>query len=452
MEVRPFLLLIVVCVVGCSLLDEPISSSGSLSLTFSTDTVAFDTLLTERRSPTQRLSIYNPNEAAIRISRIALAGGDLSDYSLIVNGRQSPVLTDEVLNAGDSLLVLVEIKVSAQNRDLPYAVQDQIEVSWNGNQQDIILLAYGQDGIRPEAQLICDTFWSNQRPYILSDTLVVGPGCELVIEKGAHLYFENDAALFVQGTLTAVGDTASKILFTSTRFDSGYDQVPGQWNGIYFLEGSTGSRLSFVEISNAQIGIRAGTPDDDNVPDVVLENTSIYNMSFAGILAFSSDLLASNTLIYNCGTYLVGNFAGGAYQYRHCTFSNHLSFFNSSEPYVQFSDNIVLSDGQLLSEDLTLEISNSILWGTGENELLISEGGGAQLAISLRANIIRTAETIDQNYTSLDFNFPGFTAAYDLDTLAFAKDKGVELGIRTDILGHPRDTLPDIGAFERIEN
>jgi len=160
-----------------------------------------------------------------------------------------------------------------------------------------------------------------------------------------------------------------------------------------------------------------------------------------------------NCLIYNCGTYLIGNFAGGSYEYTHCTVSNHQSLFISDEPFVQFSDNIVLEDGQILTEDLQVTLTNNIIWGSGQNELLLNNGGGSMVAFLFNSNIIRTNEEIENNYTSTEFNFPGLNTNYALDTLSFAKDRGMPgTGIMIDILGEHRDERPDIGAFERIEN
>ena len=438
--------------ISCDTLEESISTDASLGLIFSTDTLSFDTLLSEQRSSTRRLVVYNPNSSAISFSSIFLGGGEGSDYSLIINGKNTTRVSDEFIAGGDSILILAEVNVTERNNDLPYLVEDEIVLEWNGNSADVKLVSYGQDGIRLSNQRLCDVTWTNDRPYILKDTLLVDPDCQLTIEKGATVYFENDAALFVQGTLVAIGDSSELITFTNTRFDSGFDQVAGQWNGIYFLEGSSNNMIAYADILNGQVGLRIGTPDENSDADVIVENTKIYNMSFAGVLAFTSDVSATNCLIYNCGTYLIGNFAGGNYEYIHCTVSNDQSFFISDEPIVQFSDNIILEDGQILTEDLSVNLTNTIIWGSGNNELVINDGGGSSVDLLLNTNIIKTSEEIENNYTSSDLDSPGLASDYSLDTLAFAKDKGVNTEIMIDILGQHRDENPDIGAFERIEN
>jgi len=436
---------------GCDTIEESVSTDASLQLAFSTDTVSFDTLLSEKKSSTRRLSVYNPNNAAINLSSIFLKGGQDSDYSLIINGKNKLRIENEVIQGKDSILILVEVNVTAKGTDFPYLVSDEIVFEWNGNSDDVKLVSYGQDGIRLSNQSICNETWTNNRPYILSDTLLVGKECELIIEKGSRVYFENDAALFIRGRLTALGDSANRITFTNSRFDGIFDQVPGQWNGIYFLEGSDNNQISYADISNAKVGLRVGTPDDDSDPDLTVANTRIYSMSNDGILAFTSDINATNCLIYNCGRYLVGNFAGGSYNYTHCTLSNDQSLFISEEEFVQFSDNVILGDGQILSADLSVVLVNNIIWGSKGNEFAIKGDGEASVEVSLHSNIIRSTAEIENNFTSTEFNFPGLNFDYTLDTLAFARDRGIKTGLSDDIVGNQRDDQPDIGAFERIE-
>ncbi len=441
---------------SCSTLDEDLSFDPALELLFSTDTVSFDTLLSDSRSATQRLTIYNPNGSAVQLSEVFLGLGDASDYSIIVNGKPGANQPNERILGGDSLLILVEVDVSPRNLNLPYLVKDSIVINWNGRSEHVKLVSWAQDGTRVGGQVICNQTWTSGRPYIVSDSVIVQEGCQLTIQAGTTIYFENDAALFIQGALNAIGDSANHIVFRNARFDGIYDEVPGQWNGVYFLEGSAGSQIAYAEIFNGQVGLRLGSPDDDDTPDVIIRNSVIYNMSVAGILAFTSDLQATNCLIYNCGSYLVGNFAGGNYTYQHCTFSSDPSIFIHDEPTVQFSDNLVLSDNSLLVDDLNVEVVNSIIWGSGEEELLINSSGEANVIVGLGTNIIRSVEEIQGNFTSTDFNFPGFkdpfTNDFSLDTLAFAKDKGTDVGVTDDLIGASRDDQPDIGAFERKEN
>ncbi|MEM7299155.1 MAG: hypothetical protein AAF391_12925, partial [Bacteroidota bacterium] len=116
--------------IGCSLKEEMVSFDSSLALTFSNDSVAFDTLLSESRSSTKRLMVYNFNNEAIQLSNIHLGLGESSDYSLIINGKAATQSMNERILGGDSLLILVEVNVSARNFDTPYLVKDSIIFDW----------------------------------------------------------------------------------------------------------------------------------------------------------------------------------------------------------------------------------------------------------------------------------------------------------------------------------
>ncbi|MEM0938355.1 MAG: hypothetical protein AAF600_15565 [Bacteroidota bacterium] len=455
----------------CDRDEESVSSDSNLGIVFSTDTIAFDTLLSSSLSSTRRLLVFNPNKSAIRFSNISLAFGRSSDYSVIINGREATSVSDEVLFGGDSLLILVAIDINPRNEDDPYIVRDSIIFEWNSNVEHVKLLAYGQDTQNLTNESLCNVVWSSDRPYTVDGTVVVEVGCTLTIEKGTHVFFNNDALLLVQGNIIAMGDSSNNIVFTSSRFDSGFDVVPGQWAGIILTEESN-AQFSFCTIENSEIGIGSGytirVKREENRTELVpgpisntlqtelsMSNMLIKNCSLAGVLAFNSLVQSTNALIYNCGEFLFAGLAGGTYQLYHHTLSNDPSPFLLESPSVQFADNTIL-DGEILTDELILDIKNSIIWGPSSEELLINNGGGSSLSLMLNSNIIRSSEEIENNFTSLENNFPGFKDPflfdYSLDTLSFAKDKGKVLEVSIDIIGAPRDVHPDIGAFERIEN
>ncbi|WP_115869702.1 hypothetical protein [Marinoscillum furvescens] len=453
---------------ACEPEEEQIGKSGSMKLAFSSDTVLFDTLLSSRTSLTKRFRIYNPNNMAVEIEEIRLAGGALSDYSIIINGKKTKSVQKEVLFGGDSLQVLVDVDIDPQDEDTPYLVKDSVEVSWNGNQAHVKLVAWGQDAHYLNGQAVCDETWTADRPYVIYNLAMVEEGCKLSMEPGTRVYLDNGASFIVAGSLEVKGDTANPVVFRNTRFDENYQEAPGQWGGIVFMASSTGNTLSHAVIENGQIGIGIGYDfyesengvflGPENSPetaDITIDHTIIRHMSTAGIFGISSEVYAWNTEVYDAGSFLVANFAGGTYRYEHCTFSNVASHFNTTDPMMQFADNIVLSDEENLVQDLSVSITNSILWGQGEEQLLISNAGGGQLDTTLVSNLIRSEQEWPGNYVSDERDFPGFADPllfdFSLDSLSFARDKAKAIGITDDLLGMPRDEKPDIGAYERID-
>ena len=450
-----FLSVSVILILSCEPNEEQISSDRNLALTFSNDTVLFDTLLTAKKSLTKRFRIYNPNSKAINVSDIRLAMGAESDYSVIINGKTSTSIQNEVIFGGDSLLVLVDVTIDPHDQNMPYLVKDSVIVEWNGNSDHVKLVAWGQDAHFINSEAFCDEIWTADRPYVIYNLALVDSLCTLTVEPGTQIYLDNGASLFVQGTIKVLGDSGNHVTIRNTRFDENYITAPGQWGGIYFLEGSTKNEIRYADIENGQVGLRIGSPDDDDEYDVQISHSTIRNMSVAGILSYTSDVYAYNTQIYNVNQYLVANLAGGNYKYEHCTFANNASFFLNDDPLFVFTDNIELSSNELLTDDLYLEMTNCIVWGRGDEMLTFSDAGGADFEAYLTNNIIKSKEDIEGNFTSTESNFPGFVDPvgfdFSLDSLAYARDKGIDIKIMDDINGILRDEKPDIGAFERVD-
>ena len=251
------------------------------------------------------------------------------------------------------------------------------------------------------------------------------------------------------------GDSLHRVLFRNDRKEPIFENAPGQWGGIIFLEGSHDNKITYANIKNAQYGIRLGTPDNDTIPDLVIENTSIENMSHSGILNFSSDLFATNTLISNCKYFTAGNLAGGNYHYVHCTLVNFGQSFFRETPALVATDNILLDDQSYIIEDLHISLINTIVYGNMDNELLFNNDGNASFTVVMANNLFKTTlPELDTNENIINKdpefkNIWGFD--YKLDTLSPAKDMGIKAGISIDLEGIERDTLPDIGAYERIE-
>jgi len=453
----PLVLIISAAILACQPEEEIIDRSPSSELHFTSDTVLFDTIFTSIGSVTKRFRVLNPNENAILIDRIYLGGGSDSQYEITLNGRQGDEFENETLLGMDSMLVLVKVNIDPEDQDLPFLVEDSVIFEVNTQRNDVKLLTWGQAAnFLNDSILSCESNWTKNRPYVILNNILIDSLCRLTIEKGVEIYLGNASNIFVQGTIVVSGDSVEPVIFSSIRQDEAFINTPGQWGGIFLLEGSKNNKVTHAVIRNGNIGFRIGTPDTDTIPDLVVSNTVIENMLTAGVLSFTSDLLMSNTLVHNCGNWTVANLAGGNYTYHHCTFSDlSLSTFRD-EPTVSWSDNLVLNNDELLVDDFYVELRNSIIWGVLENEISLSASQQANFTILTGNNILKTDLTdIFETQNILNLN-PKFlqprTGNYRLDTLSPAIDAGVELGYPFDLRGKPRDQQPDLGAFERIEN
>lgn len=463
----PSLIFVILLFYACLPEAEKFTADSNAKLRFSTDTIFFDTLFTTLGSVTRRLKVYNDAGNAVNISSVSLQNA--SAYSIFVNGLAGPEVGDVRILGQDSMLVLVEVTIDPQNQDLPFLVTDKIEFVTNGNRQSVDLVSWGQDAnFLRDSILACNTTWTSGRPYVIYNSVIVREGCTLTLEPGTNVYSHNGSFILVGGTIRAVGEGENRITFTNDRFDEIFADAPGQWGGIVFLRTSRDNRIDFADIRNANVGIYLGTPDDDTDPDLVISNTRIENIGGNdiipgidslvqpgfGILAFTSDLYAYNLLINNCEINALANIAGGNYRYEYCTFANFSFDFFRRDPIAVFSDNVALGDA-LLVGDLHVTMTNSIVWGNFSEELLFSNSDEAgTFSVNFTNNILRTdmAELKVDNFgEDPKFSNPG-DYDYSLDTLSPAKDRGLASEILTDLEGKERDSVPDLGAFERIEN
>ncbi|MEM9857653.1 MAG: right-handed parallel beta-helix repeat-containing protein [Bacteroidota bacterium] len=458
---------------ACKPQEESITFESDAFLRFSTDTVFFDTVFTqistEIRNVTKRFRVYNDNDNAVRVSEISLNGGNNSAYTLFVNGRPGSSFADTRILGGDSILVLVEVSIDPQDASLPFVVEDQVNFNTNGNQQDVKLVSWGQDAnFLRDSVLACNTRFTADKPYVIYNSILVDTLCNLTIDPGAQIFSHNSSFIFIRGSIDVQGSAKDKVLFSNDRLDEDFRNAPGQWGGIIFLPGSRDNSINHAEIRNAEVGLYLGTPDEDSEADLIVRNTRIENIGgntelpiggdFVqpgfGIIAITSDLEATNVLINNCAVNALGNYAGGNYKYEHCTLASFSFDFFREDAAVVFSDNLVLPGNTLLVSELNVEMTNSIIWGNLRDELLLSESGEVTNSIMLENNLIRTQLSLTgSNFLNEDPRFfDPRDYVYALDTLSPAKDRGVDLGILLDLEGTERDNLPDLGAFERVEN
>ncbi|MFO7977315.1 MAG: hypothetical protein R6U64_01535, partial [Bacteroidales bacterium] len=74
--------------------EEGFDTDPGVRLSFSADSVLFDTVFTSLGSSTRALKVYNDHHRRISISSFSLAGGGSSYFRLNVDGRPASVLRD----------------------------------------------------------------------------------------------------------------------------------------------------------------------------------------------------------------------------------------------------------------------------------------------------------------------------------------------------------------------
>ena len=160
-----------------------------VELVFSQDTILYDTIFTTVGSITKRFTARNPNDNAVRVD-IALQGGSPSPFRINVDGASGLSFTDVEILGGDSIYIFVEATLDANNANNPFIIEDHILFNTNGAEQDVLLLAWGQDahfhypdqfiqgfpafsyivgGFDGGGNQICDEVevWTNDKPHVI---------------------------------------------------------------------------------------------------------------------------------------------------------------------------------------------------------------------------------------------------------------------------------------------
>jgi hypothetical protein len=451
--------------------DEKYLSSTDVKLSFSVDTVMFDTVFTTIGSTTQHLKIYNPFDQKILISSVKLAKGETSNFTLNINGISANEVQNIEIAPFDSLYIFVVVTIDPNGQNLPLVVKDSIEFITNMNHQDVDLVAWGQDFNLIKKERLTTTTWTKDKPYLVYNYAIVDSTATLTIEPGTKIYFHKDAGLFVKGKVIAKGTLENPISFGGDRLEDVYSDIPDQWSGVLLYSGSKGNEFSNVEIKNANIGLQVGNIENEGFSSVTLSNVSIQNMAYAGIFAMKSDIQADNCLITNCGYYAAALLVGGSYEFNHSTIANYWRGYGSktrSTASIHIMNYLIYDKKTYVGDLIKADFGNCIITGNAVNgnELLLSSLPEAAFNYKFDNCILQVADTFKtENNTHFEsiikgvdpkFVDPYKKYIFELDTLSPAKDVG-KLSISklfpTDLKGRDRlfDKGPDLGSLERQE-
>lgn len=453
------------------------SANPSIKLTFSTDTVLFDTIFSTIGSSTRYLKVYNPSKNDVRISSISLAGGSASAYRINVDGRPGPVVKDIPLRSGDSLYVMVEVTVNPTLSDAPLLIPDSIVFVTNTNLQDVKLVAWGQDVYLHNAiTLDKDTILPVNKPHLVYDYLFVNKNATLTIPAGARLHFHNNAMLIVAGTLKVEGNADLPVYMQGDRLERFYADKGGQWGGVWLSAGSKYNSIAWADIKNAIVGLMVDTCFTPGAPTLTLSHSKIGNASYVAFWARGAKVDADNCLFYNAAYSCVALTLGGEYRFYHTTIANYWGDYMFRKGPALLLNNYytyqLVQGGPVLVEPRGLDEAsfyNSVIYGSISTELgLDNRYNGQPVAASFNYSFTDCILRVPSNFNLSDpshflrvkSNDPKFRDVskwnFELDTLSPAKDIGdisVASSFPIDLNGLSRltDGKPDLGAFERVE-
>jgi len=347
---------------------EQILTSHSVKLSFSSNTVLFDTVFTTIGTANQILMVYNNYSRPIVISSIKLAGGARSPYEINVDGVSGTSFSDLELMTKDSLYIFIAVKINPTNSNSPLLVSDSLEFITNGNNQNVKLIAFGQDvHLYNGATLPGQITWNYNKPYLIYNSLTVD---DLTIKAGVKIYLHYNANLIVNKHLSIQGSLDSLVSFYGDRLDNYYQGAPGQWGEILISAGCKNNYIDYADIENGVVGLEVGKSSSVNSnPDLFIKNTKVINMAYSALISYGAVIKAENCVFANSNSYLVALTRGGNYTFYHCTLANSgVISMTRLLPSLYISDFIQDSSAEYVGNLKNFYMANSIVYGSFSNE------------------------------------------------------------------------------------
>jgi hypothetical protein len=444
-------------------------------------TITFDTVFTSIGSVTRHFLVHNTSNKELTIKSIYLAGGNQSFYSINVNGVPGSSFKDVMIAPKDSIFVFVKVNINPQNLNNPFLVTDSIVFLTGSREQNVKLLAYGQDARYIIADQGSENLrfkviagahetvrWTKERPYVVYGWAAIDSLGTLEIEPGTRVYFHSQSGLWAYrySTLNVNGTTAEPVLFRGDRLERWFDNDYAQWQKIWINEG-VHAKINNAIISNAFIGVQVDPlPDNSGIiidqnSLVEIENTIIKNTQMNGVLSRYLNLKMTNCLITNnegCGLQL----EGGEYTMKYLTIANYA--LTRQAPTCHVSNKV--SDpaySKMPPIDTKANFQNCIIYGNYiskekiEFEISFYKDKNAELDLMFQNCLVKVKanetasyfkdclRNVDPKFIDINRNKLDFRLLPESPAIG----KGLpDIAVPFDILGNQRGNNPDLGAYQ----
>lgn len=469
--------------------DDILTDSGAM-LTFSTDTLQFDTVFAQLGSATRFIRVFNNYDQPVSISEVKLANGDQSKFRINVDGLPGNA-TEVEIPANDSIYVFVEVTINPNDDELasPFVINENLEFLTNGNRQTVVLEAWGQNAnYIPQrnasgaiAGLQCngqDIVWNDPRPYVVYGILVIDD-CNLVLPAGTRIYvhgglvpfydstamvrsYYNDGRILTtgSGSIQIEGTVDNPVTIQGDRLEEGFGEVAGQWFGMILGQGSKNNTFNHVIVKNSSLGIAV-----DSAAQLTISNSQIYNTASHGLFGIHAEMNIDNCLLYNNAATAIRMTYGGDYRIRYTTVQNN----GESAASALSMANILCTDfpecTNVLISGINVDVENCILVGSGNDEIALIEYEGEVFNYNFKNCIVKVDDLLEEDQYPNFLNdcegcilyqrndplfFDENEQDFHLDTLSVAEGKARVVGdVQVDLEGVERDpVMPDIGCYE----
>ncbi|WP_304139691.1 hypothetical protein, partial [Mesonia mobilis] len=318
--------------------------------------------------------------------------------------------------------------------------------------------------------------FTNEKPYVIYGYAAVPGNRILNIEAGARVHFHDasgiivaqEGSLHVNGMLSNDQETLeNEVIFESDRLEPGFSEIPGQWGAIWLTAGSTNNIINYATIKNATVGILMDSNDGTTNPTLTINNSKIYNSSNVGLLARTGNILGNNVVINKAGQSSLNLSLGGTYNFNNCTFANYWTSSFRNFPSVLVENYLETPDEIFVSDLVEANFNNCIIYGNENRELIFNERNEAAFNYKFENCLIRFSNFGYNNTDDYDFDdeslFPGTIINEDpnfldpQENLLMIDEESAANSLANpstatdeDILGTPRSSSPDSGAYESI--
>jgi len=399
-----FVVLFAVILGGC--ISDSISTSPRDLLTFSRDTVSFDTVFTNAGTPTARLWIYNRAKKGVNISSIRFKNPEQSNFAINVDGVSGNAFSNVEIRGGDSILVFLECFIPENSSEKPTLAEQDLIFTTNGVEQTVLLQAWGQNVTRLNRLSVTqDMTLTPERPYVVFDTLTVEPGATLRIEPGTQLLFHDKAFMRIKGKIEAVGNAEKKIDFRGDRLDNvlpdvGYDILAGQWGGVRIEKESFGNRLEYVDMRSTTDGLVVDSCSNLEERKLLMVNSWFHNSQHTAFESKYSWVDAYGCVFSEAAEAVVRR-TGGKHQFVQCTLANNYLYSVISEPLLSLY-HVLPDHAEENSEPLMrASFENGIIYGLAAD---INEGDLSGSDVYLRNMLLKSAGSDDEHFIACLWN------------------------------------------------
>ena len=449
---------------SCEKFDQ-ISDDPNLSLSFSVDTLIFDTVFTSVGSITKRFTVHNTHSKDLKISNIKLKGGEASSYRINIDGEATTNVDDVVIYSKDSLYIFARVLIDPTNSNASIIIEDEIQFTTNGNEQEIKLLAWGQDAhfiiadqkddgkdFKNIAGPNEDIEWTNDKPYVIYGYAKIESSASLTIKKGTQIHFHNNSGLWIakDAELNIEGELGSEVVFQGDRLDPDYSDITNQWNEIIIEGGNSSHTINYAIIKNGRSGIILN--NEVGNCNLEISNSIVSNMSEYGVLCNNSNIEGFNNILSDCGASLLESNGNNSITFIHSTFANYWHHsLRAQESIIINGDNNTIVD---------VYFGNSIVDGSMIEELKISDNLNSSSQIIFNYTSLKTRKNANDILLYNEVILNPQDLFKELNVLVLLLTEGaavIDAGTTDlsdhfpfDLLNNDRSIAPDLGAIEFI--